>query len=165
MCRQVFHHPRKQSSSRHNSDLGRQMPSLGMLSPFLLPLVWCAEHGAIRCGMSLCSVGVSWPSCAPFQLLVQHQLCGSWGLCRSVGQRECEEWKLWLVWLERCMCTVTHLEWTHGATAAAIRQVPSWGGEALGTWPAPVSQGSTELLGLMILDPILLSPALVHTCS
>lgn len=27
-------------------------------------------------------------------------------------------WKLWLFWLGRCMCTVTHLEWIHGAAAA-----------------------------------------------
>lgn len=119
MCRQVFHHPRKQSSSRHNSDLGRQMPSLWMSSPFLfLPpsfmcWAWCHKEWNVPVfsGGKLAQLGPIPSSCATLAV---------WQVrpCRSVGQRECEEWKLWLFWLGRCMCTVTLFEQIHGAAAA-----------------------------------------------
>lgn len=109
------------------------MPSLWMSSPFLLlPLVLCAEHGVIGYGMSLWSVGISWHSCVLPQLLVQHQLCGRWRLCRGVGERECRSYGCF-GWEDSC--AQSHiLNGSMELPQLAIRQVPSCGGWGWGTW-------------------------------
>lgn len=78
-----------------NGYLGRQAPNTTSLH--LCPALY-AEHDVTYYGISLWSVGLSFPSCAPPQLLVHSQPPGWWGggrgrtsNCASTAQRQLKQ--------------------------------------------------------------------------